>query len=156
MDSPNDPEEIRRRVKAARAIAGLSVPGLARRINQRGLGDRTLRDLEAPKGRAIKEMELQAIARACSLPYEWFTVDFDRLPEIAPIGGDVARERALLDAAGGNISGAALRELASLVREQLANEGLPAPPGELGRDAQDSPHTDEHPHRPGHPEAEDG
>lgn len=68
--------EIRRRVKAAREIAGLSVEGLAKKIDQKGLGERTLRSLESPNNRPFKSMELKAIAEACNLPYQFFTVNF--------------------------------------------------------------------------------
>lgn len=76
------PEQIRRRVKAARALAGLSIPALAEAVNEPGLGDRTIRAMEGEKGRPFRKMELEAIARVCGLPYAFFTVDFARLPEL--------------------------------------------------------------------------
>lgn len=78
------PEHVRRRVKAARALVGMSVDELAVTINQPGLGVRTLRSLEGDKGRPFRPMELRAIADACELPYEFFTEDLWKLANVAP------------------------------------------------------------------------
>jgi transcriptional regulator with XRE-family HTH domain len=115
-----DPEEIRRRVKAARALAGISVKELAERINQEGLGERTLRALEGDAGRAWRPMELQAVAQACGLPYEFFTVDFSSVFD---------RELRVDDR---------LDELERRLRRLEGVQAAPAPPGELGRRAEGS------------------
>lgn len=119
-----DPEETRRRVKAARALAGISVKDLAERIGQKGLGERTLRELEGDAGRAWRPMELQAVAQACELPYEFFTVDFSQLSLSA-------RTDTRLDA------------LEAEVRRLAAERPAPGPPGELGRRAEGSLPSDE-------------
>lgn len=49
------------------------------------LSARTLRDLNADATKTQKA----AVADACGLPYEFFTVDFQRLPEIANGGQPV-------------------------------------------------------------------
>ena len=95
-----DDSQIRRRVKAARALAGLSVGQLAKRLDEPGLGERTLRDLESQKGRSFYRRELRAIAEACGLPYEFFTMDFsaareDSLEGIIEAKVEAAVERAM-------------------------------------------------------------
>lgn len=127
---------MRRRVKAARALAGISVKELAQRIGQDGLGERTLRSLEGDAGRAWRPMELQAVAQACGLPYEFFTVDFQQLT----LNGRVGQRLDALEA-----------ELRQLAAERPA----PEPPGELGRRAAGSQPSDER--RPqGEPRREEG
>lgn len=72
---------VTRRIKAARALKGFrSTAALAKELDA-GLGDKTLREIESGK-RPILERELREIAGACGVPYEFFTVDFDRLPEL--------------------------------------------------------------------------
>jgi transcriptional regulator with XRE-family HTH domain len=67
--------EIARRVRAARAYAGLSVNELAERI---GLGLQTIKRIESGK-RAARRFEIWAIAEACNLPREFFEIDLDLL-----------------------------------------------------------------------------
>ena len=67
--------ETSRRVRAARAYAGLSVPELANRI---GLGKQTIRRIEQGT-RATRRFEIWAIAEACALPREFFEIDLDLL-----------------------------------------------------------------------------
>src|SRR3954453_22620459 len=67
--------EIARRVRAARAYAGLSVNELANRI---GLGLQTIKRIESGK-RAARRFEIWAIAEACNLPREFFEIDLDLL-----------------------------------------------------------------------------
>lgn len=117
------PDEIRLRVKAARALRGLSVAQLADRIDQAGLGRSTLEDLESRKAkRPFRPMEIQAIATACDLPYAFFTVDFARLSALDE-DNDIAHRMAALEAA---------------VRQLVAERSAPEPPGELGRRAEGS------------------
>lgn len=93
-------DELRRRVKAARAYAGYdSTKDLAAAIGPHGkLGDRTLRTLEgAGAPRRFSDQHLVLIARACGLPLEFFEVDFARLPELAA-GPTVDQRLAALEA----------------------------------------------------------
>jgi transcriptional regulator with XRE-family HTH domain len=71
-------EELRKRVRAARGYAGLSQPELAREL---GISKETVKRMEAPGGRPVDR--LADIARICTLPYEFFTVDFADLPALA-------------------------------------------------------------------------
>ena len=74
-------EEIRRRIRAAMALADIgSWEQLAERTP---LSRSTLKDLGTVRGRA-EETHLRVIAAACDLPYAWFT--------IADLGGAVTRE----------------------------------------------------------------
>jgi transcriptional regulator with XRE-family HTH domain len=67
--------EIARRVRAARAYAGLSVAELANRV---GLGLQTIKRIESGK-RNARPFEVWAIAEACELPREFFDLDFQEL-----------------------------------------------------------------------------
>jgi transcriptional regulator with XRE-family HTH domain len=71
--------ETARRVRAARAYAGLSVQELADGI---GLGLQTIKRIEAGK-RSARRYEIWAIAEACSLPRDFFEIDFGLLCERA-------------------------------------------------------------------------
>lgn len=63
--------EIRRRIRAAMALADISSwEELARRVP---LSRSTVKDLGTPRGRA-EETHLRVIAAACDVPYAWFTV----------------------------------------------------------------------------------
>jgi transcriptional regulator with XRE-family HTH domain len=75
-NAPMSPSlETARRVRAARAYAGLSVTELANRI---GLGLQTIKRIESGK-RAARRFEVWAIAEACGLPREFFEADLDLL-----------------------------------------------------------------------------
>jgi transcriptional regulator with XRE-family HTH domain len=76
-------ERAERERKRLRPVVGLTVDELAARINLDGLGKRTIGDLERDGG-AIRN-QLTEIAKACGLPYDFFTVDFSTLG--APAGG---------------------------------------------------------------------
>lgn len=86
MPLPSQPE-LRRRLKAARALAGFkSTAALAAAMPQgSGLGDRTLRKLEGGEAE-IRSPALREIAAACGLPYEFFTIDFTELTDAVPLG----------------------------------------------------------------------
>jgi transcriptional regulator with XRE-family HTH domain len=73
--------ETARRVRAARAYAGLSVTELANRI---GLGLQTIKRIESGK-RTARPFEVWAIAEACGLPREFFEIDLDLLSRRASI-----------------------------------------------------------------------
>jgi hypothetical protein len=74
-------EEIRRRIRAAMALADIG--SWEQLAEQTPLSRSTLKDLGTVRGRA-EETHLRVIAAACDLPYAWFT--------IADIGGAVTRE----------------------------------------------------------------
>jgi hypothetical protein len=66
-----DQDEIRRRIRAAMALADISSwEELAERTP---MSRSTLKDLGTVRGRA-EETHLRVIAAACGLPYAWFTV----------------------------------------------------------------------------------
>lgn len=77
---------VPRRVRAARALAGLSVKDLAIGLDEPGLGERTLGKIEAGE-RVAQRSELQRIADVCGLPYGFFTVDLS-----AALGGEPGEE----------------------------------------------------------------
>jgi transcriptional regulator with XRE-family HTH domain len=78
-------DDVARRVRAARAYAGLSVRELADAI---GIGLQTIKRIEAGS-RAPRTMEVWAIAEVCGLPREWFEVDFDDLARHAAAAGEL-------------------------------------------------------------------
>jgi transcriptional regulator with XRE-family HTH domain len=69
--------EIARRVRAARAYAGLTLQEMANRVE---IGRMTLIRIEREE-RPAKVIELNAIAEACGLPRGWFSVPFAWLDE---------------------------------------------------------------------------
>lgn len=72
-----------RRIRAALALSGLTIEELAARIDQRGLGARTLRKLQDETDeREARPMELQAIAAATGIPYVFFTIPFAYLDDM--------------------------------------------------------------------------
>lgn len=73
--------ETSRRVRAARAYAGLSVNDLANRI---GLGLQTIKRIESGK-RTARRFEIWAIAEACGLPREFFEMDLELLNRQATV-----------------------------------------------------------------------
>jgi transcriptional regulator with XRE-family HTH domain len=75
-----EPDEERRRLRAARAYADFSLDELAERVQ---LGRSTLIRVDNGE-RNLKDMEKVAIARACGLPEAFFTADFARLAELPP------------------------------------------------------------------------
>ncbi len=88
MDPSTSPEETARRVRAARALAGIrSVEALAERIDSRGLSAHTLRDIEQGH-RAAAPHEIAAIAQACGLPQRWFCADWWALDRALQRGPD--------------------------------------------------------------------
>jgi transcriptional regulator with XRE-family HTH domain len=83
-------ETRRRRIRAARALADLTVEELADAIDAKGLKAKTLGAIERGE-REVRPHELRAIAEACGLPYEFFTADFNILT--APHHGSNLAER---------------------------------------------------------------
>lgn len=82
-------EELRRRLRAARALRDLTVVQLAELIPaQARLGERTLRKLEGGES-SLTPPVLRELAAQLNLPYAWFTV-----PDLgAAIGGETFEER---------------------------------------------------------------
>lgn len=80
-----DPEEVARRVSAARAYARLGRQELADALH---ISASTLDHIEGKRRsfRGAEWSELWAIADACGLPREWFSADFSRLAEIVSDG----------------------------------------------------------------------
>lgn len=95
-------DEVRRRVRAARALAGLTVAELAQHelVVTNGLTVSTIGETERGS-RDAKPMELEVLARACGLRPDWFTVPLDHLgdPETAwiALARRVARIEQALD-----------------------------------------------------------
>jgi transcriptional regulator with XRE-family HTH domain len=71
--------ETARRVRAARAYAGMSVSELAERV---GLGLQTIKRIESGK-RNARPFEVWAIAEGCDLPRAFFDLDFVELCNVA-------------------------------------------------------------------------
>jgi transcriptional regulator with XRE-family HTH domain len=86
--SPEEEKErtdrLRFRMRAARAIAGLTVKELAARVADAGHADglsaRVLGEMERGN-RVIKPSEIPILAEACGLPAAFFSVDFATLEE---------------------------------------------------------------------------
>jgi transcriptional regulator with XRE-family HTH domain len=68
-------EEVAKRVRAARAYAGLSIPRLA---DELGVGLQTIKRIEAGH-RSPRRYELWGIADICGLPSGFFEASFDLL-----------------------------------------------------------------------------
>ena len=138
---PNTPE-LRRRIQALRAYVGLSLDDFAKRI---GVGRQTLVRIENGEREAVKRMELREMANAALIPIDFFTVDFDRLPEIAQAaaGNRLEREVAELRTTVEELRGAVVKLVGAPARdealEQAAlNEGrgmTQAAADQLGTDA---------------------
>jgi transcriptional regulator with XRE-family HTH domain len=82
-------EELRRRLRAARALKDLTVAQLAASIpSEARLGERTLRKLENGETMLTPPL-LRELAARLGLPYTWFTV-----PDLgAALGGETFEER---------------------------------------------------------------
>jgi transcriptional regulator with XRE-family HTH domain len=112
----DDAQEIRRRLRAARAYADLSLDGLAAAVE---IGRNTLVRIENGS-RNPKAMELRAVADACGLPYEFFTVDFADLAALAHIGaGEVLGHDALRETVIAAVDEAFDRKLAESTPEEV-------------------------------------
>jgi transcriptional regulator with XRE-family HTH domain len=72
VDSAVDQDELRRRVRAARAYAGMSLDRMAAAL---GVGRQTLVRIERGE-RKPKRMELREMAAISGLPVEFFSADF--------------------------------------------------------------------------------
>lgn len=147
-----DRDETSRRIRAARALAaptpdelaarkrpvvGITTRELAARIDMKRLGYKTLGNMERGDAPALRPA-LSEIAKACGLPYEFFTADLATLGERADVDERFAQvERNLREQID-----AVRRELAAI---QPADDEVPQPPGELGRRIEEPQTTAEHP-----------
>lgn len=76
-----DPDEVGRRIRAARAYARLTTQELAERVD---MGRSTLERIEA--GRQLpKRWQLWGIAEVTNLPRNWFTADWSDLGGLSGI-----------------------------------------------------------------------
>lgn len=138
-------ERLRRRLVAARTLAGLGQQELAAKIKAlgytRGYSARTIGDMERGET-PIQPQAIPVLAKACGLPPEFFEVDFQRLPELledeaaASLEDEVAKLRE------------ELKQLAKGLAEVRAQRFADGPPS---RTAQPGPHS-----APGHPEEGQG
>lgn len=92
MEHLPEQEELRRRLKAARALRDLTLKQLAEQIPAEAkLGERTLRKLDSGES-ILTPPILRELAASMSLPYAWFTV-----PDLAAaVGGETFEERLTL------------------------------------------------------------
>lgn len=96
--------QIERRARAAAELAGLEWKELAEALGPAtDTLDRRLRNID--RGLPLPSFETpesvtRQVADACGLPYEFFTVDFRRLPELADRRSGRVREMAV-DGNGG-------------------------------------------------------
>jgi transcriptional regulator with XRE-family HTH domain len=70
-------------MKAARALADITVEQLADRIGGRGLGTKTLYNVERGE-RPLQPREIATIAEACEVPAAFFTADLHEVFDEAP------------------------------------------------------------------------
>lgn len=117
--APTPQEALRRRLKAARALAGLTVVQLAERIEQPGYGDKTLYAMEADTGRKILPKDFGVLATGCDLPREWFTADLAAAVTSSGASGELDDLRS--EVAEIRQEQAALRNLKVAVAELAAN-----------------------------------
>lgn len=115
---------ISRRLKAARALAGLTVTELAvEEVQANGITASLIGETERQE-RDARPMELEVLARACGLPEPWFTASYDRLAEpdsvIAAVDARLARIEGALGIADQAASRAFEREIERGVEEHLA------------------------------------
>lgn len=161
FEFPLDDENVRRRIKAARAMSGLSVETIGKRLGA-GLREKTLRRIESGERPIRSERELAAIADATDQDLAFFTNDA-RMPWPAEPTTDVADtndtgellERLIemvgilegkVDATIVATSPQRLRRLITGAVQAALNQPNgagrhPAPEGELGRRGEDSAPT---------------
>ena len=131
MDSNPDPQEVARRLRAARELAGLSQTELGERLTDYGLGKHDAGRLERGD-LTLQKKHRDGLAEALGVPGAWFTVSRDRL--FQGIG----------DALASDDYRSRLTVLEEEVKRLVAGRSYPAPPGELGRRAEDSRPSDAH------------
>lgn len=105
-------------------LAGIpSANALAERLDTQGLSGVTIRKIEAGT-RDVRPHELRAIAAACGLPYEFFTVDFAQLAHNSGADPQVAREvEAVVERLLPDIEEAVTRRVLQRLRDDDDDEG---------------------------------
>lgn len=95
-----DREELRWRIKAARMLGGFgSADALADALKTPGLSATTLRAIEGEGyEKRVAPWKLDAIARACGLPPDFFTADRSSLPELVARGDPVLERLSRIEA----------------------------------------------------------
>lgn len=79
LTTPDNQEDLRRRLKAALALAGHDIKDLPLIINQPGYSLGTLYAMTSDTGREILPKDFLTLAAACGLPREWFTYDLSAM-----------------------------------------------------------------------------
>lgn len=104
MDELPDQEELRRRLRAARALRGLHVTDLAKLMPPgTKLSLSTLRKIESGE-RRLDVAVLRELAARIGVPYVWFTVP-DVGQAVAGAGGETFEDRLVaLEAAMGQVT----------------------------------------------------
>lgn len=112
-------------MRAAMALAGLTVEELASRIATRGYGTKTLYNMQSDANdRDITPRDIPVLARACDIDEAFFTIDFTDLGRRANDLAVQAQIAALADAVDALVSG---RAEDALRAARAATE--PPPPG---------------------------
>lgn len=119
QEPPDAQEELRRRMRAAMALAGLTVKQLAARIDGRGYSDKTLNNMLGDRLRPIEPRDFPVLAQACGLTPAFFTIDFSTIaddPALAERVEALERQMATVSAA---------------LFKRSEGDAPPSPPGEL-------------------------
>ena len=136
MDDRDDQPTIERRIRAAMALAGLDWDGLAKRINMRNYGSKTLQNMvsESFAGRVPRPGDLILIARACGVSEAFWHVDFAALDE-PTLRVDVSRLRADLEELSADLEGLSrtVVQKAAELQEVRDLRLAPAPPADASQ-----------------------
>lgn len=125
MSENGNSPPVGRRIKAAMQLAGIpSFEELAARIGQRNYGARTLRKYADDRDteNVARRPQLVAIAEACALPVEFFTVDFS---ELGREPHDLARRVEALEEEHHRLLAGLAEEVNALAAERLGRGELP-------------------------------
>lgn len=91
-------EELRRRMRAALALADLTIEELSERIGRRGYGDKTLYNMQGETGkRPILPQDIEVISKACGISPAFFSIDFSDLPDTTTVDRLTALEKQVSD-----------------------------------------------------------
>lgn len=96
FEFPLDDEQVRRRIKAARVMSGLSVQTIGQRLGA-GLQEKTLRRIESGERAIRSERELVAIAEATGQDLDFFTNDARMPPQSGEAEPDAPQAGERLD-----------------------------------------------------------
>jgi transcriptional regulator with XRE-family HTH domain len=124
MDYLPEQDELRRRLRAARALRDLTVAQLVELIPPEArLGERTLRKLENGETMLTPPL-LRELAARLSLPYAWFTV-----PDLgAALGGETFEERLRALEIAQERMARSVQGRRQIEHEPPAGAGAPTPP----------------------------